>query len=233
MTTFALVHGAWHGAWCWELLVPELERRGHRTVTMDLPSEDPAATFETYADVVAAALPEEPAVVVGHSLGGLTIPLVPARREVLKLAYLCALVPALGRSFAEQVGSEEGMLSSGYETGMSERDPEGRRTWIDPEAAREYMYADCSPDLARVAFERLRLQAGTPYLRPFPLDAYPAVPATYIVCGEDRLVGPDWSRRVASEWLGADLVELGGSHSPFLSRPAELADALEAAAGRT
>jgi pimeloyl-ACP methyl ester carboxylesterase len=55
MTTFALVHGAWHGAWCWEQLTP-LQRAGHDVVTMDLPSEDGAATFDTYADVVCAAL---------------------------------------------------------------------------------------------------------------------------------------------------------------------------------
>ena len=44
MTTFALVHGAWHGAWCWEPVMAELERRGHRAVAVDLPCDDPAAT---------------------------------------------------------------------------------------------------------------------------------------------------------------------------------------------
>jgi pimeloyl-ACP methyl ester carboxylesterase len=56
MTTFALVHGAWHGAWCWEQLTPLLQQAGHDVVAMDLPSEDGRATFDTYADVVCAAL---------------------------------------------------------------------------------------------------------------------------------------------------------------------------------
>ena len=47
MTTFALVHGAWHGAWCWDRLIPELENRGHSVIAMDLPSDDPAATLMT------------------------------------------------------------------------------------------------------------------------------------------------------------------------------------------
>jgi len=58
------------------------------------------------------------------------------------------------------------------------------------------------------------------------LDALPPTPSTYVVCGEDRLVNPDWSRRVSNERLGADLIDLPGSHSPFLSRPNELAAVL-------
>ena len=50
------MHGAWHGAWCWERLTPLLQRAGHDVVTMDLPSEDGTATFDSYADVVCAAL---------------------------------------------------------------------------------------------------------------------------------------------------------------------------------
>lgn len=56
MATFALVHGAWHGAWCWELLTPELTRRGHRVVAPDLPAAEPSATLQTYADIVCTAL---------------------------------------------------------------------------------------------------------------------------------------------------------------------------------
>ncbi len=101
---FALVHGGWHGAWCWDRLTPELEARGHRVIAIDLPCEDPTATCETYAEVVARALEAqevEDVVVVGHSLAGLTIPLVAARRPVSRLIYLCALVPIPGCSFVD------------------------------------------------------------------------------------------------------------------------------------
>jgi pimeloyl-ACP methyl ester carboxylesterase len=82
MTTFALVHGAWHGAWCWEQLTPLLQQAGHDVVTMDLPIEDGAATFDTYADVVCAAIDGrgEDVVLVGHSMSGATVALVAARR---------------------------------------------------------------------------------------------------------------------------------------------------------
>jgi pimeloyl-ACP methyl ester carboxylesterase len=76
MTTFALVHGAWHGAWCWELMTPLLQQAGHDVVAPDLPCDDGSATtFDPYADVVCAALDgcDDDVVVVAHSLGGAAV----------------------------------------------------------------------------------------------------------------------------------------------------------------
>ncbi|MDX6387861.1 MAG: hypothetical protein QOD85_1663, partial [Gaiellaceae bacterium] len=115
MATFVLVHGAWHGAWCWGRLTPELEARGHAVIAMDLPSDEPGVSFDGYADVVASALDQAlagPLILVGHSLAGLTIPLVPARRPVDQLVYLCAMPPRPGSSFVEQVASEPDMLDA-------------------------------------------------------------------------------------------------------------------------
>lgn len=232
MTTFVLVHGAWHGAWCWERLVPELETLGHDVIAMDLPSDDPAATFETYADVVVEAMRDSDAsdtVLVGHSLAGFTVPLVAARRPVRRLVYLCALPAIPGLSFIDQLGSEK-MLNMGYVAGMSDADDQGRRAWADAELAREFMYADCDDTAADGAIARLRPQAQSPYSVPCPLENYPDVTTTYIVCSDDQLVNPDWSREFAPSRLGAELIELPGSHSPFMSRPAVLAEVLDAMA---
>lgn len=230
MATFVLVHGAWHATWCWERLVPELEARGHGAWTMDLPSDDPGATFETYADVVVAAMKESQAddiVLVGHSLAGMTVPLAAARHPVRRLVYLCALPAIPGVSFADQLRTEK-MLNMEYVSGMSETDAEGRRAWADAELARQFMYADCDSDLAEGAIARLRPQAQSPYSVACPLDDYPSVPTTSIVCSDDRLVNPEWSREFAKARLGAELVQLPGSHSPFMSRPADLAEVLAA-----
>ena len=227
MSTFALVHGAWHGAWCWERLAPALEARGHRVVAPDLPCDDPSATFPTYADVVIEALEDarDDVVLVGHSLAGNTIPLVADRRPVTRLVYLCALVPMPGRSFNEQSRDERDTFIRGYQTGLR-ADDQGRSSWIDEEIARRTLFADCDEDDARAAFERLRPQATAPYDVPCPIEAFPAAPRTYVLCTEDRIVNPDWSRRVARGRLDAELVELPGSHSPFLSRPDALAEVL-------
>ncbi|MCW2751651.1 MAG: alpha/beta hydrolase, partial [Aeromicrobium sp.] len=85
--------------------------------------------------------------------------------------------------------------------------------------------------LAEDAIRHLRPQAQTPYLEPCELTVFPSTPSTYITCADDRLVRPDWSRKVAAARLGATLVEVAGSHSPFLSRPADLAAVLLADTG--
>jgi pimeloyl-ACP methyl ester carboxylesterase len=183
VTTFALVHGAWHGAWCWARVTPLLERRGHRVVAPDLPSEDPAATFDDYAGVVIRALADagDDVVVVGHSLAGNTIPLVAARRPVRRLVYLCALIASPGVSFGDDVRAEPDMFVAGYERGLAPPDEQRRRVWADYAVARETMFSDCPEADAQAAFARLRPQASAPYREPCSLDSLPDVPATYVV----------------------------------------------------
>jgi pimeloyl-ACP methyl ester carboxylesterase len=230
MTTFALVHGGWHGAWCWELLTPLLERRGHEVVTMDLPCDDGSATLETYADVVCAALDRrgcnDDVLLVGHSFGGHTIPLVAARRPVRHLIYLCSVVPRIGNSLMDQVVDDPGMSNPGYFQALSQPDLQTRQEWVDLELARKHLFADCDDTIADAAIKRLRPQALYPMTLPFPLAELPPVSCTYVVCTEDQMVPCEWGKRVARDRLGADLIELPGSHSPFLSRPQALADAL-------
>ena len=110
MTTFALVHGAWHGAWCWERLVGPLERRGHGALAIDLPVDDVDAGNGEYADVVAAftAPAGDDVILVGHSLNGLILPLVAARRPVAALVYLCAFLPLEGKSLDDQFATSSG-----------------------------------------------------------------------------------------------------------------------------
>jgi hypothetical protein len=229
MSTFALVHGGWHGAWCWERLTPELEALGHRVITMDLPCDDGSATFDDYAAVVCAAVADcsgDDLVVVAHSLAGLSVPLVAAQRRVRRLVYLCALLPIPGMPFVQQMAEDPEMLNPDYPKGLGDKDSQGRRSWIDEELAHFHLFGDCDEATASAAFARLRPQALHPYLPPCSLSSYPEVETTYVVCDEDRMVNPQWSRRVARDWLEADLIELPGDHSPFYSRPRDLAEVL-------
>src|SRR5260370_188552 len=108
MTTFGLVHGAWHSAWCWQYLIAELEARRHRPARMDLPTDDPRAGAERYAAIVLEALDsvDEDVVLVGHSLAGLTIPVAASLRPVQHLVYLCAIIPRPGAAW-EDVAAEQ------------------------------------------------------------------------------------------------------------------------------
>lgn len=232
MATFGLVHGAGHGAWCWERLIPALEARGHRAVAVDLPCDDPRAGALRYAEVVDAALPPVPdLVLVGHSLAGLTVPLVAARRVVRRLVFLCAVVPVFGRSLDEEVAADPSMYDPVLRAHPGRLvDGEGTMWMGDEEAARTIYYQDCAPEVVRWAFARLRRQAVTPRREPCPLTAWPAVERAYILCREDRAIRPDWSRRTARERLGIEPIEMDGGHSPFLSRPDDLAARLAALA---
>ena len=105
-------------------MTPPLQRAGHDVVTMDLPIDDGTASFDTYADVVCAALEGrgDDVVLVGHSFGGHTVPLVAAHRPVRHLVYLCAMVPDIGRSVFDQFGDEIEMLNPAYQEGLSAPD---------------------------------------------------------------------------------------------------------------
>jgi pimeloyl-ACP methyl ester carboxylesterase len=223
MATFALVHGAWHGGWCWDRLIPELQARGHRAVAVDLPTEDWSAGCAEYAAIVLDALrdADEDVVVVGHSLGGLTIPLIAAARPVQRLVFLCALLPQPGCSLAAQPAEDPGAMQPDFGAAQIVH-PDGSTSWPE-DAAIEKFYHDCAPEDAHWAAARLRRQTWKPTDQVTPLATWPPIPSTYILCTEDRAIVPAWSRQIARTRLGGEAVEFPGGHSPFLSRPAELA----------
>lgn len=227
MTTFALVHGAWHGAWCFQHLVGLLEGEGESAVAVDLPSDDVDATLGDYADLIVSSLEGtgDDVIVVGHSLNGMTIPLVAALRLVRRLVFVAAFVPTPGLSMNEQFSREPESFVPGADRGRDE-DELGRTRWTDPRVAIELMYHDCDPAEAGAAVARLRPQAQGPPDEPSPLSSWPDVASDYVLCRDDRMTAPAWARHVARERLGVEPIEIPGGHSPMLSRPGHLAELL-------
>jgi pimeloyl-ACP methyl ester carboxylesterase len=230
MPTFALVHGAWHGAWFWQRLAPELERRGHEAIAVELPSDDDSAAFSDYVDAVVEATAEagDDVVVVGHSMGGLTIPLVPEARPVRQLVFVCAMIAKPGASLLEQLDREPEIFTPGF-GGAPARDEQERSLWPDREETIRDLYPDCPRELAEWAAERLRPQGRPPNVEPCPLKEWPDVPAAYLLCREDGVINPAWSREAARERLGVEPIEIAGGHTAPLARPAAVAEALIAA----
>jgi pimeloyl-ACP methyl ester carboxylesterase len=226
----ALVHGAYHGAWCWDFLRPELERKGHRVITMDLPISDPASGATEYAAAIDQALPSDSVpMLVGHSMAGLVIPLVAARRPIHRLVFLSALLPSPGRSANDQRDTEA----------VDGRVPPASAEWVDlgddvwmvgPTTATELFFQDAPKAVARWATQRLRPQAYRVFREATPLERWPDVPSSAILCRDDRAVNPDWVRASAHDRLGVAAIELGGGHSPFLTRAAELATVIDSLA---
>lgn len=244
MSLFCLVHGAFQGAWCWDLLIPHLEEKGHKTVAMDLPIEDASVSLTQFADVVSQALPktDDDIVLVGHSMAGTVIPLVAEAHQIRQLVFLTALIPCPGTSTIDQFShhlDSDSLKSLNYQPRISIQleqfydEPyifnpiSVGRDFSDEAVLRELFYHDCQPDVISWALSKSRRQQSMAYIfEANPLNALPNVEYKYIVCTDDRIISPAWSCYAARKRLGVDAIELPGGHCPHLSRPAHLASVL-------
>jgi pimeloyl-ACP methyl ester carboxylesterase len=208
MTAFALIHGGGSSAWDWHLVVPELRERGHHAIAVDLPTQDESAGWWDYADAVVKAVGDRShLIVVGHSMGCFTAPLVAARRPVELLVLVAGMIPSPGESFTNW------WTNSGYEASGFD----------------DVFYHDVPPELAAEAQAMARAQAEKLLHDPWPLDSWPDVPTRYLLCRDDRMFSAQWARRHARQRLGIEPDEMDGGHYIALSRPRELADRLAAA----
>jgi pimeloyl-ACP methyl ester carboxylesterase len=221
MSTFVLIHGAGDGGWAWHLLVAELEARGHDAVAPDLPSDDDSAGLEEYVQTVVDAVGDKKdLVVVGHSLGGFTAPLVADRLQVDTLVLLAAMIPAPGESF------NDWWSNTGYSAAARKQAArDGGLTGNDDPMVG--YYHDVAPEIAKEAMRRERDQSNTPLDPPWPLDAWPDVPTKFILAKDDRFFPAEFLRSLAKERLGVTPDEIPGSHCVALGHPKELAEVLD------
>ncbi|HVX20757.1 MAG TPA: alpha/beta fold hydrolase [Acidimicrobiales bacterium] len=236
MATFVLVHGAYHGAWCWDRLVPELEARGQRAVAVDLPGDDARADLDDYAAVIVADIdaavsgrPDDPVVLVGHSLGGLSIPVAASHPAVGRMVFLCSVPTGPGPAIE---ASMDQMVTPACLAAPRFVDAAGREV-LDNASAAALFFHDCPEPDRSWAVARLRPQGRRPFTEPSSLATWPEVAQSVILTADDAVLPLSFAEGAARARLGgADPVILPGSHSPFVSRPGALADALVAEAGR-
>ena len=215
MATFVPIHAAGDGAWSWHLLEEELRKRGHDVVAIDLPAGDSKLTLTDYVDAVVDAVGDRATlVVVGHSFGAFTAPLVCERVPVDVLVLLNAMIPKPGEKPDDWWANTAHAMPS--DTG-DEMDDIAR------------YYHDVDPELAAEALRRERdhpsVQSGR---EPWPLDRWPDVPTRVLAAREDRTFPLEFQRQIAKERLGIEPDVIEGGHTTPLSHPAELADRLVA-----
>lgn len=222
-STIVLVHGAWHGAWCWQRVVPLLARHHCDVRTVELPSVGAAANVAVGLDRDAAAVRavinevDGPVLLCGHSYGGMVISQAAYQApHVSKLVYLCAFVPESGESLVAMGG---GRLAPWIQ------DLGGGLTLPDLAQAPQIFYSDCDAATQTWATKLLRPQCGLAFSEVVAHPGWKGIPSTYIVCAADRGVPPDWQRALLAPRLNK-VVELNSSHSPFLSQPSAVADIL-------
>lgn len=240
MATFVLVHGAFHGAWCWFKLIPELEKRGQRVVALDLPGAggDPApvetVTLEDCARRIVGVVSGEgaPVVMVAHSLGGVpaTVAAEMAPDRLRSLIYLSAFIPMDGdafvdiRSYAgypENPGPPHFVYSADHLT-----------ITALPELVRPRWYGDCAAADIDYALARYKPVPVAVLTTPIHVtdQRFGQVPKAYIHCELDHGAVPALQETMATAAGCQSRFTLPTSHSPFLSAPAVLADTLVRAA---
>jgi pimeloyl-ACP methyl ester carboxylesterase len=236
MASFVLIHGAWHGAWCWERVVPLLARAGHRVAAPDLPGhgmdQTPAreVTLEACAARVCAVAAGQtrPVILVGHSLGGIVVSQAAERcpERVDLLVYLAAFLLPHGHSRGSWGQSAPEMAASlSPVTRATTIDREAGVIAVASEAARELFYGDCSEEEARRATARLRPEPLASALTPLSVSAarWGSVPRAYIETLRDRAIPLEAQRAMRRALPCASVVSMDTSHSPFLSEPEALA----------
>ena len=221
--TVVLVHGAWHGAWCWQPVVDRLEAAGVPVVAIDLPGHGddrrPLTDLHGHGDAVRAALDriDGPVLLVGHSFGGAAITDAGTHPAVRHLVYVTAFC----------IDTHETVMANDLEGGAGtvleqaiRFEADGTIT-VDPDVAVEAFYADCDPAHAADAVARLEPEHAAGFGQSPRVAAWRERPSTFVLCTDDRAVMPALQRNLAARC--DDVVELDASHSPFESRPDELA----------
>ncbi|HTR26726.1 MAG TPA: alpha/beta fold hydrolase [Terriglobales bacterium] len=242
MARFVLVHGAFCGAWVWEPLTELLEAAGHSVDTFDLPGlgEDHTPVSEVTLDACADRMCDvlasrpEPAMVVGHSMGGMVITQGSARcpERVVALVYVTAFLPKDGQSLVDLTKLPEGTGDQVQANIVIEGAPP---IAVMPVAAsRHALYECCTADVANWAIARQRPQPVAPFITPvsIPPGALGDIKRYYVVCTRDQAIPLALQRRMIAENPCAEVAELRTDHTAQLSMPDELARVLDRFAAR-
>lgn len=235
MNHYLLIHGAWHGAWCWDELAGRLRAAGHRVTAIDLPGmgadRRPAAqvTLQAWIDRTVQALQDcgQPAVLVGHSMAGMVITgaAAAAPQQVAALVYVCAFLPLPGEALFELASRPEGAAT----LVRQEPTPDGLCTVVPPDNARVTFYGKCPPAATDAAVARLCPLPVQTVMDPLPAPANDLAPLArhYIECTEDCAIPIALQRFMWGRQPGIRVHTLHTDHSPFVSQPDALAALLQ------
>ena len=224
MASFVLVHGAWHGAWCWRRVLEPLRAAGHRAFAVSLSGVGERAHFEVAAvtlqthvqDIVGVVDAEEldAVILVGHSYGGMPITgaVGPLGARLKRLVYLDAMVPLPGESWSStQPEATRAARRAAIAAGGVLAPP-------DPS-----VFGLAGADHAWVA-RRQTPHPGSVYDTPLDFDAkaWAALPRTFIDCTRPALATIAPMRERVREQAGWDVQEIATGHDAMVSAPEAL-----------
>jgi pimeloyl-ACP methyl ester carboxylesterase len=236
--TVVLVHGAWHGAWCFERVVALLAAADLDVVAVDLPGHgnDPGPFTDLVGDAAAveAVLDElvdhgradHGVVLLGHSYGGGVITQAGLHPAVAHLVYLCAFAITESESAAHAAPLEAATISHDGRPSLADAlvFHDDATTTLRPEGARECLYNLCDEDTVSWALARLGKQPTSALTQSPTRVAWRERPSTYVTCSHDMGVHPELQRILAKRCTTE--LEWPTGHSPFASHPDLVAELL-------
>lgn len=227
MSTFLLIHSGWQGGYCWDKVKAVLEASGHTVFTPDLPAhgddqtpvEDVTLELYARATVQFASAASEKAILVGHSMSGMsnTQAVEYAPEMFSAVVYLSAFLPSNGQCLFDLAAPD---VDNMIQPNIIFSD-DGLTMTVNPSVIREAIYADCSDEDIALSSARARPEPAAPFSTPVVLtDARSgSVPRYFIECLQDRAISPKFQKKMYTDNPCVKVFSLDTSHSPYLSQP--------------
>ena len=236
MSTYVLVHGAWHGGWCWQKIVARLQSQGHTAVAPDMPGrgrDAKAIASVTFSDIVkrvhdAIDAQREPVTLVGHSYGGAIITQASEKRaaKIKSLVYVTGFLLGHGLSLMNLAEQDE----DSHLGGQVEFSPLGDTATVKSAALRDCFYGHCSDDDFEQARALLGPEAIAGMRTPMQTSAegFGRLPRYFVECSRDHAISPRLQKRLYTDLPCERIYSLDTDHSPFFSAPDALSEILTA-----
>ncbi len=232
-STTILIHGAWHGSWCWNKVAPLLEKTGRRVLCPDLAGHGNNVhsfkniNLQTYVEDICSLimLQPTPVTLVGHSFAGVIISQVAEKipQKIERLVYVAAFIPINNSSLSlEAVQSRVSVTQT-----LLRADPDRNEMLVDltdPQKIKNIFFNTCTIDTFKYAFKKLQTEPLRPMVDTVQLSErhFGRVKKSAILCLQDNAVDIVNQRRMAENANITDITELDCDHSPFFSLPESL-----------
>jgi pimeloyl-ACP methyl ester carboxylesterase len=251
MSTYLLIHGSWHGAWCWYKISARLQAAGHSVVVPDMPSHgrdrtSPGqVTMQDYVNTITKILDatDEPLVLVVHSRNGIVAAqAAEARPEKIRtLVYLASYLPPIGDTAPLAQSRGDGQWAHDPDSLLWARQSvdvnrEAGSDMLRREAFREALYADCSDDDVALSYALLTPEPrGRHSPTETPIRTTPGnfgrIPRVYIELTQDRAVSWPAQKRMFEATPCQRVLTMHASHSAYFSQPDQLTKHILTAGG--